>query len=348
MRGRRYGSIAAACALPAVLVLGACSGDQPAPANDVAETDPESPTVPEPDVCPLTGQDPKNVETSRPAVAVKVENSPQARPQSGLEEADLVFEERVEGGITRFLVIYHCGTSRKAGPVRSGRFDDPKLAKPFTRMLVASGSNSIVQREMEKQGMLYFEENEIDGLFRDPLGVVDVHSLFANVTALRRVATKNDVKAPRADVFEFGDVPADAKKARRVTINFVDSNAIEYRWQRGVWKRYEAGSAFMAASGKQIAVPNMLVQQVRVDDSDTVFDVAGNPSPDIELAKSQGKLLLFRDGMVVKGTWKMGDVGQKIRYMDSDGEPLRFAEGPIWVELVPNQKGEVKGKVSFK
>ena len=281
-------------------------------------------------------------------MAVKIENSPQARPQSGLEHADLVFEERVEGGITRFLVVYHCDTSKKAGPVRSGRFDDPKIAKPFTRMLVASGSNAIVQREMKKQGMLYFEENTIDGLFRDPPGFIDVHSLFANVTGLRRVATKNDVKAPRADVFEFGDVPAGAKKARRVTINFVDSNTIEYRWKGGKWKRYEAGAGFMAASGKQIAVPNLLVQQVRVDDSDTVFDVAGNPSPDIELANSKGKLLLFRDGMVVEGTWKMGEVGQKIRYLDGDGEPLRFAQGPIWVELVPNQKGEVKGKVSFK
>jgi hypothetical protein len=346
MRGKRYGLIAGA--LAAVLVLGACSDDESAPANDVAETEEENPTVPEPDVCPLTGEDPANTDTSRPAVAVKIENSPQARPQSDLDEADLVFEERVEGGITRFLVIYHCSTSKKAGPVRSGRFDDPKIAKPFTRMLVASGANSIVQREMEKQGMLYFEENTIDGLYRDPPGVLDVHSLFANVTALRRVAAKNNVKAPRADVFEFGDAPADAKKAKRVTINFVDSNTIEYRWQGGKWKRYEATAAFLDVSGKQIAVPNVLVQQVRVDDSDTVFDVAGNPSPDIELAKSKGKLLLFRDGVVVKGRWKMGEVGDPIQYLDLDGEPLEFAQGPIWVELVPNQKGEVKGKVSFK
>jgi Protein of unknown function (DUF3048) N-terminal domain/Protein of unknown function (DUF3048) C-terminal domain len=345
MRGRRIWSLAAI--LVALLVMGACSEDAPTPAEQAAETESKSPRVPEPDICPLTGEDPGDVDTGRPAVAVKIENSPQARPQSGLESADLVFEERVEGGITRFLVIYHCGTSKKAGPVRSGRFDDPKIAKPFTRMLVASGSNSIVQREMEKQGMLYFEENTIDGLFRDPPGVIDVHSLYANVDALRKVAAKNKVKPPRTDVFEFGD-PVDADKARRVTINFVDSNAIEYRWKGGMWKRYEAGVSFTAASGKQIAVPNLLVQQVRVDDSDTVFDVAGNPSPDIELEKSEGKLLLFRDGLVVKGRWKMGKVGDPIQYLDSDGEPLRFAEGPIWVELVPNKKGEVKGKVSFK
>src|SRR5919106_2189611 len=213
MRGRRYGLIAGA--LAAVLVLGACNEDRPEPANDVAEEEQENPTVPEPDVCPLTGEDPHNLDTSRPAVAVKIENSPQARPQSGLEEADLVFEERVEGGITRFLVVYHCGTTRKAGPVRSGRFDDPKLAKPFTRLLVASGSNSIVEREMGKQGMLYLDEDATDGLFRDPPGVLDVHSLFANVTTLRNAAAKKKVRAPRADVFEFGEAAADAKNAKR-------------------------------------------------------------------------------------------------------------------------------------
>jgi DUF3048 family protein len=346
----RSSRLAAASALAAsLLVLAACSGDEPVnTATGVAEDQPKSPQVPEPDVCPLTGEDPGEVATARPAVAVKIENSPQARPQSGLEAADLVFEERVEGGITRFLVIFHCGSTKKAGPVRSGRFDDPKLAKPYTRMLVASGSNAIVEREMRKQGMVYLDEIDTDGLYRDPPGVLDIHSLFANVTSLRRDAVKRKLKAPRADAFEFGDVPEDAEDAKRVAINFVDSNTVAYRWRGGAWRRYEAGAPFKAASGKAIAVPNVLIQQVRVDDSDTIVDSAGNPSPDIELANSRGQLLLFRDGRMIKGRWKMGKVGAPIDYRDADGDPLAFAQGPIWIELVPNKKGEVKGRVSFK
>lgn len=347
MRGKRYGVVAGALAL--LLLSAACSGDEPGPANDAtAGRETENPTVPEPDVCPLTGEDPGDVDTARPAVAVKVENSPQARPQSGLEKADLVFEERVEGGITRFLVVYHCGATVKAGPVRSGRFDDPKLAKPFTRLLAASGSNSIVEREMGKQGMLYLDEDSTDGLFRDPPGVLDVHSLFANVTTLRKTAAKKKVRAPRADVFEFGEAPVDAERAKRVTLNFVDSNTIEYRWGGGAWKRFEAGVPFLTATGKRLTVPNLLIQQVRVDNSDSIVDVAGNASPDISLAKTKGKLLLFRDGVVVKGRWRMGEVGDPIRYTDVGGDPLQFATGPIWVELVPNRRGEVKGTVSFK
>src|SRR5687768_5109698 len=105
--------------LAGALVLGACGGDEGRPdTGDVAET-PEPPPI-----CPLTGEDPEE-ELPRPAVAVKIENSPQSRPQAGLLEADVVFEEIVEGGVTRFAAIYHCGSSKKVGPVRSARFDDP-------------------------------------------------------------------------------------------------------------------------------------------------------------------------------------------------------------------------------
>ncbi|HEV3471905.1 MAG TPA: DUF3048 domain-containing protein, partial [Actinomycetota bacterium] len=129
----------AAALLAAFLLFGACSDDDPSPPA-AAPSPTEVPTATKPR-CPLTGKEPRRgIDLDRPAVAVKIENSPQARPQHGLENADLVFEEIVEGGITRFMAIYHCGSSKDAGPVRSARFDDPKLARPFTRVLAFSGS----------------------------------------------------------------------------------------------------------------------------------------------------------------------------------------------------------------
>src|ERR671918_2331327 len=238
MRGRRYGLIAGA--LAAVLVLGACNEDRPEPANDVAEEEQENPTVPEPDVCPLTGEDPHNLDTSRPAVAVKIENSPQARPQSGLEEADIVFEEIVEGGITRFLVIFHCHDSRRVGPVRSARFDDPKIAKVFPRVLAFSGANAIVLRELDKQKMISVEELESnEALYRVPPGTLDIHNLFGDTTKLRRHNRVKKTGQPRSGFFQFGRLPRTARRARSVTVNFTESNTIEYRWRKGAWRRYE-------------------------------------------------------------------------------------------------------------
>jgi hypothetical protein len=348
MRSRSVTALAAVCA---VLVFAACSGDDPTdPVNAVTEEAEESePRESVPTTCPLTGEDPESgVDIDRPAVAVKIEDAPDARPQSGLENADLVFEERVEGGITRFLVIYHCDDTDHAGPVRSGRFDDPKLAKPFTEVLAASGSNSIVEKEMNRRDMIYRDENSTSALFRDPPGVIQIHSLFANTKKLRKIAVRKKVGPPTRDVFTFGPLAGDAKPARRVTINFTESNAIEYKWKGHLWRRFEAGLPFMAAAGDQIAIPNVLIQVVKVDNSDGLVDAAGNPSPELTLVNASGKLFLFREGKVIKGRWRMRDVGDPPVYETLDGKPMVFATGPIWVELVPSKKGEIKGDFSFK
>jgi hypothetical protein len=298
-------------------------------------------------VCLDGGKFPKGMDGSTTAVAVKVENDPAARPQSGLDEADVVYEEIVEGGITRFMAIFHCGDSKKVGPIRSARFDDPKLALPFTNTLAYSGANSIVQKELRKRGIMSLTEGmKGNPLFRSPAGSISVHSVFTDTTVIRKYVPKK-ADPPAFHVFPRGDVPKNAKAAKRVQVNFEDANTIEYVYKRGLWHRWEAGSKFMAASGKQIAVPNLLVQEVRVDNSKKIVDIEGNPSPDIRL-EGKGRALLFRDGKVVRGVWRIKREGRPPVFETAKGEAMAFAEGPIWVELVPARKGTVKGRIGFK
>jgi hypothetical protein len=348
LRNRARVLLAVVCA--ALAVFAACTDPGKKLTATEAAEEPSSgdPAERELTICPLTGEDPPaGVPLDRPAVAVKIADDPAARPQSGLEKADVVVEERVEGGITRFLVIYHCGDSKHAGPVRSGRFDDPKISKPFTTVLAAAGSNALVDREIKRRKLFYLTEDNSKALFRDPRGSVSVHSLFTNTKKLRKFAVKKDVGPPPHDVFVFGPIEAESEKARKVTMNFTDDNTVEYRWKRGRWKRYEAGEPFMAAAGDQIAVPNVLIQEVRVDNS-KIVDSVGSPSPKIGLRNTSGRLLLFRDGRAIKGRWKKNGVGDPPVYTTKDGEPMTFARGPIWIELVPSKKGEVKGSFSFK
>ena len=284
----------------------------------------------------------------RAAVAIKVENSSAARPQSGLEDAEVVYEEIVEGGITRFMAIYHCTDSGKVGPVRSARFDDPKIAKPFTRVLAFSGGNAIVERELNDRNMIPLQENDAGAaLYRVPPGVLEIHNLYSDTKKLRKLSAVKKARGPKQGVFEFGPLPASAKRARRVALNFTASNTIEYRWKGGSWKRYEAGSSFQSATGGQIAVPNVLIQKVNVSNSPRITDSAGNPSPDIQL-HGKGKALLFRDGKVVSGTWEIEREGAPAVFTTKDGEPFTFATGPIWVELVPSPRGQVKGNVEYR
>ena len=162
----------------------------------------------EPVNCPLTGEEPPSgVDVERPAVAVKVENSPEARPQSGLEEADIVIEEIFEGGITRFMTIFHCGEADRLGPVRSARFDDANLMKPFTRAMAYAGSNDFVDEELAKNDVISILEGESDALFRDPVGSTDVHSLFTKTKAIRAELEKEELARPADDLLEHGDLP---------------------------------------------------------------------------------------------------------------------------------------------
>ncbi|MGH2756627.1 MAG: DUF3048 domain-containing protein [Actinomycetota bacterium] len=348
MRNRTlYIAAGAAALLVAVVIAFVVGGNEDGDLPPVQPTSTATPSVPPEEVarCPLTGETPpRGVRLGRPAIAVKIENSPEARPQHGLEKADLVFEEIVEGGSTRFMAIYHCGSSDDAGPIRSARFDDPKIARAFTRVIAYSGSNGLVDRELQKRNFVILNElNQRGGFYRVPPGAILVHNLFARTEVLRHDPRVKKVKPPRDDVFHFGDVPGDAKRARRIQLNFSGSVTIEYRWKGGAWKRFEDG-AFLTNRGKQIAVPNVLIQQVEVNNSRRLVDSAGNPSPKITL-KGKGKALLFRDGKMIKGTWQMKN-GRPF-YRTRSGKPFPFAPGPIWVELVPSRKGEVKGKIAF-
>ncbi|MBA2366835.1 MAG: DUF3048 domain-containing protein [Actinobacteria bacterium] len=343
MRSRRFklGLLLTAAA------MAACSGDVSPPPQAAGESGGNTKAAAEPPPVCIDGTGAQGGKIDRPAVALKIENSREARPQSGLENADVVYEEVVEGGITRFMALYHCGQSAKAGPVRSARFDDAKIALPFTRVLAYSGSNAFVEKELTKRSMVTLTElNAGDAFFRVPTGSTDIHSLYANTEKIRSQAPKK-ADAPGDGVFEFGELHEGASDARKVTINFNSSNTIEYRWGQGAWWRFEAGEKFLSASGGQISVPNLLVQQVDVDSSKKIVDPVGNPSPDIDLA-GKGKALLFRDGHVTKGVWKVKKEGDAPTFETRSGKSFTFAEGPIWVELVPSGKGQVKGSFSYR
>jgi hypothetical protein len=190
------------------------------------------------------------------------------------------------------------------------------------------------------------EDTSAGALFRDPPGSYDVHSLYAQVIDLLKIARKARAELPADSIFTFGELTDGSKKARRITINFTASNTIEYVWKAGLWQRYEAGVPFVSEAGSQISVENVLIQQVDVNDSPHIRDVAGNPSPDIDLLHG-GKVVLFRDGRAIKGTWTMPEVGEAPVFTTRSGDPMTFAPGAIWIELVPSAKGTVKGAFSF-
>lgn len=336
-----------ACGLALLVGLAACSGERP-PEVEAGGGEGGQKQRPEPVVCPLTGERPRGVNLDRPAVAVKIENSAEARPQSGLEKADLVYEEIVEGGITRFMAIYHCGEATKAGPVRSARFDDPKIGLPHTKVLAYSGANGIVEQELKRNGLIGINElNGRNALFRVPPGSTDTHSLYTDTKRVRALATdRGKPGTAQADFLEFGKPSGQAKPARSVTVTFRPNAPIEWRFKGGEWLRFEEGVPFESATGGQIAVDNLLVQEVEVNNSGTLVDTAGFASPKLTMTGG-GRAFLFREGKVLKGEWRSKEKGRATVFETKSGDPFVFATGSTWVELLPSKKGEVKGSVDL-
>ena len=304
----------------------------------------------EPAKCPLSGVEPKREALiDRPAVAVKIENAAVAYPLSGLEDAELVYEELVEGGVTRFMAIYHCTDSDQAGPVRSARVVDPAILGPITRILAYSGQNAPVLRALEEAEVVRLEENEAgEGLQRiERSGVSMEHTLYARTSALRKLGSKT-YDDPPPDVFEFGDLQDGSKKATSITLNFNPMNTIRYEWSDDEgWLRFEGDQPFVSDTGDQIAVENVLIEEHEVVYSQTITDVAGNPSLEIANETGTGRAFLFRDGRVIKGRWNREDVGDAVTFETKDGDAFVLAPGSIWIELLPSDEGEVKGSFSF-
>ena len=331
-------------ALAAFLLFGAaCTSEEPAEPEVAVESPTPTPT-PDP-VCPLTGNDAPSAEIARrPAVAVKVENDPAAYPLSGLEDAEIVFEELVEGGITRFMAIYHCTDAKKVGPVRSARVVDPGIMIPITRILGAAGGNDIVRKALKKAKVVILDEDTSGNAMRRIArsGVSLEHTLYANTSGLRKLGSKRFSDPPVSN-FQFGPLEGKAANAKSIEINFGGSANVTYRWRQGAWQRFDNGSPLMAEGGGQIAVDNVVVEQHTIVNSKTIFDVAGNPSIELADETGRGKALLLRDGKAIRGRWVRKTEKGPVEFLTAQGEAMVFAPGTVWVELVPDRKGEIKG-----
>lgn len=347
MRSKRAGSFS--LLLVGALLLGACSGESSAPNELSGEVSPE-PSPTELAKCPLSGVEPVNAAVlARPAVAVKVENNPVAYPLAGLEQAELVYEELVEGGQTRFMAIYHCSDATKVGAVRSSRQVDPAIMSPTTQILAAAGGNDIVRKFLTKAGVVLIDEDSAgEAMQRVPrAGVALEHTLFGNTKLLRKLGAEQYDKPPPQDQFKFGESTAKSKKARSVSVQFSPAVTVNYEWAQGKWLRSERGAPFMSESGEQIGVDNLIIEEHTVNNSTTIFDVAGNPSIEIADVTGSGRAVLFRDGRVVVGKWVRKTEADRVVYQTKDGEELTLKPGTTWVELMPNSKGDLKGLLTF-
>ena len=300
-----------------------------------------------PDECPLTGVEPGGEVPNRPALAIKVENNPDARPQAGLAEADIVYEEEAEGGITRFMAVYQCENSSRIGPVRSARLVDPKILDQFGEALFGyAGGAPKVRNEIQAFDRIvdlsYTDKRAAAEYEEDPNREIP-HHLFTTTRGLYRAAGKEGRGHLPEEVFTFDEEVPRGKRAREIHAQFNPSVAdVIWRYDRGseIYLRYHGSEAHTLEDGSQVAATNVVVQIVERIQTDIV-DPAGNPVFDFGVSGT-GKAYVFRNGRVIRGTWEREDPEDVTVFLDRQGDQIPLAPGNTWVELYPKDAPKIE------
>jgi hypothetical protein len=291
----------------------------------------------EPAACPLTGLEAEDESVlDRRVLAVKIENSPEARPQMGLAEADIVYEQEAEGGITRFIALYQCSDADRIGPIRSAREVDPMVLQQYgDPLFVHAGGIRSVFRAIDEAGIEQINCNfEEETCPRDESRVAP-HDVFTSTESLRDFSG-NGGTAPEA-VFTFDDaVPDGAERGRALHLDFSPVADVNWRYRNNneVYIRFHGEESHRLEDGSQVAAANVVVMLVDRE-STRQTDSAGNPVPTFDVIGS-GDLLVFRNGKVIEGQWRRESEEDVTELVDARGEEISLAPGTTWVELFPS------------
>jgi Protein of unknown function (DUF3048) N-terminal domain/Protein of unknown function (DUF3048) C-terminal domain len=315
-------------ALPAVLLLvatPACGGDDtPAP------TPTTTPTAAA--VQPLTGLPAPDGVPDSPALVVKVDNTGNAAPQAGLGAADLVVEEPVEGGLTRYAAFFHSALPEQVAPVRSVRGSDIGIVGPTGGALLASGGASRVLGQLADAGLTLVTPGDAEGFSRDPERRKPHDVVVSPTQVLESSTAVQDLEPPPPYLpWATDDGPLPGGDVTAVDVAFSGgTRAIWTTGADGTWTRTDD----LAPEGDRFTPTTLLVLRVTTVDAG-YLDPAGNPVPQVVLEGS-GDALLVHDGSVVAARWSRdADPTSPLELTDPEGERVRVPPGHTWIGLVP-------------
>lgn len=281
---------------------------------------------------PLTGLPMKGEAGEKPVMVVKVDNTSAAQPQVGLDSADIVVEELVEGGMTRLAAFYHSEYPQQVGPVRSMRDSDVGIVTPTGGKLVASGGAPGTQQRLNEAGLDVLSEGST-GFSRDPSRTAPYDLVVDLAQATEKLAAGD---AP-SDYLPFGeDALKGGKPVKSFNVSFSSGSSTRWTSQGDTWVRANGP----VAPANDFAADNVLVLNVEVGDAG-YLDPSGNPVPETEFT-GKGTAQLFSDGQVVNATWSKDGLDGDLTLETAKGDELTVPPGNTFIELVPRDGGSVR------
>jgi hypothetical protein len=280
-------------------------------------------------IAPLTGLlDPTSGAATRPALTVKIENDQNARPQMGLDQADDVYEEVVEGGITRLLAIFQSHVPPVIGPIRSVRRTDQSVVTPLGGIFVYSGGAPYAIASIHTAPVTLVDETRAgSAMFRDP-SRVRPYNLFGHPSALFAFG---GTPVPPNPLFSYRRAH-EAVPGTRVTsfnVGFGAGFSVTYHWSAplAAWSR-SVDHPSLEASDPHVAPRNVIVMFVNYAGG---VGVIGSEAQLV----GAGSATVFTAGHEITGRWVRPDLSRPAQFFDTAGALIRLTPGQTWVELGP-------------
>ena len=332
--------IAISWTIASALVLTGCTA-APSPTPTASPTPTPEPVYV---TTPLTGEKfldgtPEAIGATRSSVACKIDNSQAARPQLGLNSTDIVYDEMVEGGLTRLVAVWQSKLPEAVGPVRSIRPMDPDIISPLGGIVCYSGGQLIFVNMMRNTQVFNASETteQGKGTFKRATDRYAPHNVIVN--ALKLSTAHPEILAPQKH-FEFASDLAGAtaftegKLVDKFTVKFPAATAL---WvpngNETKWLRTQDGAIHKdAADGNQIAATNVVVLQVGIDRSYADKKYGHIPKT---IMVGSGKAWVFTGASYVAAKWSKANQNSPVVLITEAGTPVLLAPGNTWVELMP-------------
>jgi len=278
---------------------------------------------------------------THPVVAVKIDDTAPGRPQRGIDQADVVYIEAVEGGLTRLAAVFATHTPT-VGYVRSTRPSDPEMLLQYGKIteVYSGGAHDSIPLLQASGIKSWSNDGGAPYFFR----VSRYQSGYINLAIdLSKVVAKTKTALPRPIGWTFNPslagipstVGTDVRTRVTGSYAFTSGTAVEFRWDAKLkaYVRYINGSRQVAADGRAVSATNVIVQSCKVVPHPQDTDINGNPAQ-FTYTVGTGKVSIFRNGRRIDGTWTRTSNGTGTVFRTTSGAILPLNPGNTWVVLI--------------
>jgi len=275
-------------------------------------------------------------------LAVMIDNHPDARPQSGVAKADVVWEVPVEGGLTRNMAIFRSAEAEEIGPVRSARPYFLRWAREFDAIYahVGGSDEALADLSSGKLGLDDANEFRYGASFHRDTRRSAPHNTYTSTDALRALAEKNgwEAETDAVDATLRGGLFATGELASTAEVTYIrNGETVEFRWDAatGAYALWRRGRPALDRDGTPVLPKTVIVIET---DLIPIADPYGKGLIGLETTGA-GKATVLRDGVAVTGAWKKTSATDPTQVYGDDGKKIPFSEGQLWYAVVASNRG---------